>query len=263
MDLTGKTVEHRVFGPGTVTGMGGGTVTVRFGEGEKRFVCPDAFGSFLTLTDREGQRSVERQIAEKEAALRKERRAAQAELDKALKLRSFRITANSHAVFDLPRGQTAAIAEAGAVFAGTYLSGYSKGRPKIPERLKPNSVCLLTERPAGQGEAERRITAAFMVREDFFGEDALDGLVCAHPRFRAVFPDNNAPLFWQYAGSAPRWGNTVFKYCTADTAGRILADAASLNGPAQGDFAELYSYFCAANRLRSLISPEPPSADDA
>ncbi len=51
MNLTNKEVRHRQFGDGVVTGQSASTVTVQFSEqyGEKRFLYPDAFVSFLTL----------------------------------------------------------------------------------------------------------------------------------------------------------------------------------------------------------------------
>lgn len=51
MNVTNKKVHHRQFGDGVVTGQTISTVTVRFSEeyGEKRFLYPSAFESFLTL----------------------------------------------------------------------------------------------------------------------------------------------------------------------------------------------------------------------
>jgi len=80
-------VSHKIFGAGTVIAQKENIVKVRFSEdyGEKRFQYPAAFGSFLTLTDSELRKEVdkelqawleaermERQQREEEAARKKE-----------------------------------------------------------------------------------------------------------------------------------------------------------------------------------------------
>ena len=42
-DLTGIGVAHKLFGSGVIEDSDRGTVTVRFSQGSKRFVLPDAF----------------------------------------------------------------------------------------------------------------------------------------------------------------------------------------------------------------------------
>jgi len=51
MNLTNKKVHHRQFGDGIVTGQTISKVTVQFSEeyGEKKFLYPSAFESFLTI----------------------------------------------------------------------------------------------------------------------------------------------------------------------------------------------------------------------
>ena len=51
MNLTNKKVHHRQFGDGIVTGQTMSMITVQFSEeyGEKKFLYPSAFKSFLTL----------------------------------------------------------------------------------------------------------------------------------------------------------------------------------------------------------------------
>jgi hypothetical protein len=52
MDIKGEQVRHTSFGAGVVTGQTGTTVTVDFGEyGEKKFLYPTAFESFLELSE--------------------------------------------------------------------------------------------------------------------------------------------------------------------------------------------------------------------
>lgn len=44
-------IKHKTFGDGTVTMMDGKYMTASFGSVEKKFVYPDAFENFLTLSD--------------------------------------------------------------------------------------------------------------------------------------------------------------------------------------------------------------------
>lgn len=44
-------VKHKSFGEGIITAHVGNYITVKFGEVEKKFVYPDSFERFLTLSD--------------------------------------------------------------------------------------------------------------------------------------------------------------------------------------------------------------------
>lgn len=75
-------VYHIRFGRGAVCAQSGKTIRVRFddaGVGEKSFVYPDAFGTYLRFDDTERQRDVQTQLeAEREAGRQAaEARAAQ------------------------------------------------------------------------------------------------------------------------------------------------------------------------------------------
>ena len=260
MDLIGQPIKHKTFGSGIVTDLSDGIVTICFQNHEKRFIYPDAFHSFLVLKDREAQRHIENQIKDQEAAAQQARQAEQAEQERKNKLLNFRITANSHAVFHVASEQIDQIIRTCQVSTGTYLSGYSRGTPRIADRMKPNSVCLLTTRRAGKNEEERNIIGAFMVREDFFGEDVHDGVIKGHLQHRIFLPEESRLLFWEHLGqnALPRWGNTAFKYCSEDVINKILADMTELlNTSKQKDTAiAFYRYFCKINRLRPLIKLE-------
>ena len=51
MVLNNVQVKHRSFGNGIVVDQQGKYITVDFGTAQKKFVYPDAFESFLTLSD--------------------------------------------------------------------------------------------------------------------------------------------------------------------------------------------------------------------
>ncbi|NCD04072.1 MAG: hypothetical protein EOM00_13990 [Clostridia bacterium] len=53
-DLTGKTVNHKAFGQGTVDAITNGMLLISFGAGEKKFKYPDAFSAgFLQIDNQE------------------------------------------------------------------------------------------------------------------------------------------------------------------------------------------------------------------
>ena len=99
MDVHNERVHHRTYGDGVITGQTETCVTVRFdgGDGEKKFLYPSAFVSFLTLTDptrqaeleaglraiRERREAERRQRDEAEAAQREEIKRTQLELKRA------------------------------------------------------------------------------------------------------------------------------------------------------------------------------------
>ena len=257
MDLNGQTIRHRAFGSGVITKLAAGTVTVSFAGEEKKFIYPDAFKDFLVMDDKSLQKYVADQIAKRDAALVEQRRAEQEEYQRRQKLENFTIAANSHAVFDIDAQEAATVCKKFTVSTGHYISGYSKGKPRIADRMKPNSACVLTVRPQGGPEQERAIVGAFMVKDDFFGEDAGDGIIEAHPEFRMLVPQGQQLLFWDYFGhdSQPRWGNTAFKYCSGSVMSRLLAEMTNmLSGGKEWDGAmKFYRYFCKMNRLNPLV----------
>lgn len=260
MKLIGQPIKHRIFGAGVVTGLAENTVTICFQDSEKKFIYPDAFQNFLILKDPKTQRRIEKEIADREIATQKERRAEQAKQDRKRKMLNFNVTANSHAVFHVAPDRVDQTIRECQVYTGTYLSGYSKGQPRVADRMKPNSVCLLTTRPSGQDEQARIIIGAFMVREDFFGEDVHDGIIKGHPQHRIFLPKESQMLFWKYFGqnTMPRWGNTAFKYCPANVVNQILADMVGLlrSSEQEKTAVEHYRYFCKINELNTLINLE-------
>ncbi len=257
MDINGQAIRHKTFGCGVVTALTANTITVCFSEGEKKFIYPDAFREYLVLKDKNIQRHITAQIAKKDAELNRQRQAEQAEQERRQKLLNFSITANSHAAFDIIPEHAEQTCKTCMVSTGRYLSGYSKGQPRIAERLKPNSVCLLTERQSRQPEQERRMIGAFMVREDFFGKDVHDGLIEGHHKYQMRVPPENVLLFWNYfdQNATPRWGNTAFKYCSGTVMNHILSEMTQLleNTEQKESALAFYQYFCKINRLRPLM----------
>lgn len=256
MDIKGQVIRHKTFGSGVITASAPDTITVKFSVGEKKFVYPDVFKEYLVFQDKKLQKNIAALIAEKQALAERQSQMEQLERERRRKLLNFTVTPNSHAVFDVPPEQAAQVQESFTVSTGRYLSGYSKGKPRRAERLKPNSACLLTERPSGESEQARRIIGAFMVREDYFGEDSDTGMIEGHPEYRMTIPAGETLLIWEYfgQGTASRWGSIPFRYCSAATMNRMLAEMAGMleNTDQRENALAFYRYFCRMNRLRPL-----------
>lgn len=264
MNLIGQSINHRAFGSGVITDLKDGTVTICFQSSEKKFIYPDAFRDFLVFKDQKTQRHIEKEMRDRKTAVEKQWKIEQEERDRKRMMLTFKITPNSHAVFNLSPKQAGQAVQTWRVSTGTYLSGYSKGMPRIADRMKPNSVCLLTARPGGRDEKNRRIIGAFMVKEDFFGESACDGVIEGHPQYRLLASGENQGLFWDYVGQSapPRWGNIAFKYCSGEVINQILADMVRHSEPGEQTRAaeEFYRYFCKTNRLQPLMKLEEKKA---
>ena len=56
--LLGQPVKHTSFGKGIITEVSSKIVTISFAQGEKRFLYPDAFSTFLTLKDTAKQKEI-------------------------------------------------------------------------------------------------------------------------------------------------------------------------------------------------------------
>jgi hypothetical protein len=258
MQLLGQPVKHITFGDGTVTGISDRDITITFGQDKKRFLYPDAFATYLTVKDAQLQNELHekctRKAQNKAAELKKacERRARNK------KIRAMKISPNAQAVFNLEYDQAQNAIRSGWVDAGCYLSGKSKGEPRIPSRLKPNSSCLLTGLPADNStEENRHIWGAFMVKEDFWGERCKDGHILRHDRYQICLPKDAALPYWRYfdhGDCCPRWGQVAFKYFPNDIMQRILLDMTKAAAGTQQEWTvnEFYEYFCEINRLSDI-----------
>ena len=256
MQLIGQAIHHETFGKGMVTDWNQNILTVCFSDGDKKFIYPDAFAKYLTLKDSAVQDKIQSILDARAAKKEAEQQAIQEEQARKNLLYSMKISPTSQAAFHITAEQENELFSTWSVSTGTYLNGSSKGEPRIPERLKPNSLCLLTRCEAGAQEADRRIIGAFMVEEDFFGAYCRDGIVKAHAAHRiALDPEKRMP-FWPYVtedAAKQRWGNTALKYFSNKTAERILFDMLELLDTAQEQEAayQFYQYFCKINRLHA------------
>lgn len=260
MQLIGQAVKHSAFGRGIVTDWSDSRITICFPIGEKRFIYPDAFSKFLTLKSGTMQRKVQALLDEIEAEERAKTDAVQKAQEKEYLLRNVKISPCGQAVFHVSSEQRETVFSDWSISTGLYTSGQSKGKPRIPERMKPNSMCLLTECPEGK-ETERMITGAFMVQEDFLGRYCQDGKIEAHTTYRLRLPPEYHLPFWPYIADAPevkRWGNAVLKYMPNEAGEQILFDIKKfpLGEESQQCAEKFYRYYCALN----LLSPRQSKA---
>ncbi len=254
MQLVGQKVEHGMFGQGLITDCSDNIVTVSFPQGDKKFIYPDAFASFITLKDGSIQNEIQAGIDKQLEAAAAKNQALAEEHARRQRIRNLKITPNSQAAFNVDMNELDEIFAAGAVSTGCYLSGYSKGEPRIPSKLRPNSACLLTVLPPDSPEKERQILGAFMVKEDFWGDSCSNGMVEAHEQHTLRLGAENSLLFWDYFDynePIPRWGRTVFKYFPNSTMQKVLLDfMQALQGTEDEPLIqEFYQYFCKINRL--------------
>ena len=256
MQLTGQAVKHTAFGKGIVTGQEDHIIIVTFPQGEKRFLYPDAFQKFLTLHNEEAAEQVDTLLQQRRDRRDESLQALLEEQERQQKLHNFKVCANSQAAFALElEGQRKPLTD-WVASTGTYLSGSAKGEPRIPEKMKPNTACLLTQRPVGEAEEQRRIVGVFMVPEDFFGDECADGLIPAHPVYRLALDRQHQPLFWPsfQDGKKPRWGSAAFRPCSINAMQKVLLDLRrSLQNTEQAALAqEFYQYYCQQNRIQGL-----------
>jgi hypothetical protein len=259
--LLGESVRHSAFGQGTITEVSGEFLTIRFAKKERRFIYPDAFLNFLTLKDDSKQKAIIENCNRRQKIEEVERRKICDEIERLRQIRTMKIAPNSQAAFHIEYDGAERIIGSRSVSTGCYLSGESKGKPRIPQRVKPNSACLLTGVPANGGEKDRRILGVLMAKEDFWGAHCKDGHIEGHEKHGICLPADMRMSYWDYfehGDSFPRWGNVVYKYFSNDIMQRILFDMAKLlSGTQQGAAAKaFYDYFCGINRLSGFIGME-------
>ena len=256
MQLVGQAVKHNAFGQGVITDFSNKIVTICFSQGDKKFIYPDAFIHFLTLKDTSIQGEItaswNRRLQEKTA----QKQILQEEQERHQRIRTMKITPNSQAAFHIDGTTADEIFASGVVSSGCYLSGGSKGEPRIPSRLKPNSACLLTECPEGSPE-QRQIVGAFMVEEDFWGDLCRDGMVKSHRQHKLRLNRENSLMFWDYfdhSRGIPSWGGPVFKYFSNNTMQQILLDMKNVLCDTEDEpvIQAFYEYFCKINRLPEI-----------
>ena len=179
MDLLKKQVTHRVFGLGNIVDFSDSFVEIQFPKGNKKFVFPDAFGTYLILSDQRTATAVKkikekRMIElEKEEIRNAEERATQLKEQQVRMrnenlIRNLKIHPSSQAVFWCQEEDQTRVFEDWSVTTGAIKTGEKKGKLNRPARLHQNSACLLTAR--APEEHEKACNAVFCPLDTLLGE---------------------------------------------------------------------------------------------
>lgn len=254
MQLQGQTVRHKLFGNGVIEGFSNEIITVKFAQGSKRFIYPDAFTRFLMLENAAMQKEIRQKCDRLRQEEEAEKKREYKERESRWKIRAMKIMPESQAAFHVENEDAAKIIRCGELSTGCYLSGKSKGEPRVPIRLKPNSACLLTGLPGSGEERDRIISGALMVKEDFWGKQFRNGIVECHGKYKITLPSGSVLRYWNYFQHGqlyPRWGRVAFQYFSNDIMLEILLDMAKILADTEQEAVanEFYQYFCAMNRL--------------
>lgn len=257
MQLEGMEVSHMKFGEGKVMELKEKYITILFPQGEKKFLYPNSFNKFLTLKDKKVQTEMNnmlKHIMEEEESRRAEEISEQERLEE---IQNLKIRPDSQASFGFVENNKERVFSTWSVYAGSYQSGASKGKPKLPVRLKLNSACLLTECPKGVAEKRRRIIGAFMLQDNFESSACRDGMIQSHEKYRIQLNDKETLFYWDYfsdGAEISKWGNVELKYFSNMIMQKILFDMQNglTDAERRKDAEEFYQYFCLVNKLKPL-----------
>lgn len=255
MKLEGKAISHVKFGKGIVKESSEKYITILFPHGEKKFLYPDAFLKFLILKDEKTQEKIDQILDGKLSREEKRREKERKEQEKQQRIQNLKIRQYSQAAFGLSPNNQEQVFERWSVYTGQYLSGKSKGEPKIPTKLDLNSACLITLRRMGEPEKNRKIIGAFMVEDDFDASSCMDGIIRSHDYFRMELKERERLPYWDYfEESEPlKWGRTEMKLITITQMQTILKDMQQKisHSKRKEKMKEFYEYFCFVNRLNN------------
>lgn len=276
MDLLNEEVRHKSFGTGQVIEQVDSYIKVRFEEGNKRFVYPDAFGEFLTIVDQEvaerveslrrkveKKRQKEEQRLAQKRALEQEKRQRRLERERLMK--NHKLHPASQVAFWLDEEEQNQVFTEWRVFTGVAKSGRNKGKPNRLPRVHQNSSCIITAREPKVAEEKRRIVGIFMVDEGFIGRLCEDGYIPAHPKYRLRLSEEESAqlLFWNYYINEryPRnmtWNSGRHRYFDNVWLAQVLRDLLHLKrDDAEKELVEDFlEYFCHLNHLDGEI-PRP------
>lgn len=261
MQLQGKAINHVKFGNGIIKELRDKYLIVDFVHGERKFLFPNVFVGFLSLTDKNAQLEIESMITDVITKERNEVEEGLNEQERIIRIQKLKVHPCSQAAFGLIQNNKKDVFDSWSIYSGAYLSGHSKGKPKQPIRMNLNSACLLTECSKGEAEKERRIIGAFMVRDDFDGR-TCNGQIESHSRYRIRLNEREMLPYYKYLESDSKgnnWGNTEYKYFSNEIMQSILRDMqkAVCDVERQQQVNEFYQYFCYVNRLKEVQNSEP------
>lgn len=278
MDLINKQVKHTKFGIGNVVSCTDSVVQVHFTVGNKKFVFPDAFETYLMLLDKDTANAVNELIEKNEIEHLKEE--LELELERSQHEKEQRclmewekqmkkLHPSSQVAFWCKAEEKDRVFKEWKVFLGVKKSGTKQGQPNKPLRMHQNSVCLLTEREPQNPEKERCVTGVYLVNETFIGKYCEDGYVPAHSKYRIRLSEEEAGklLFWNYYVNERfphkmTWNTGTYRYIENVCVAQILRDIVAMRKDSEhGELVQnFYNYFCQMNQILESELPEPKGA---
>ena len=278
-DLIDKQVIHKIFGKGKVVKYRGSYIGIDFPSGNKKFVFPDAFGTYLTLTDQKMAKMVQKRkkkceeekqkLKELKALQSKKRQRLLAQERNIIRRKTWKVHPQSQSVFWCKEQEQDSVFERWDVFTGVIKSGEKQGQPRRLARVNQNSACLLTARESDMPEKDRRILGVFMVDETFDNKSCTDGYIPAHSKHRLRLSEQESEkmLFWNYYFNKKyphrmTWNTGRHRYFDNVWMAQILRDIVSLkeNPEEQENAQQFFEYFCQINRIKKEEIPEPKGA---
>lgn len=276
MDLIDKGITHKVFGEGNIIAQDESFITIKFDKDTKKFVYPDAFGSYITLKDEGINNSFKKILIQKkkekeelEKKQEEERKRLAEEAYRKEKLKNMKIHDSSQIVFWLDEEEKESIFTDWKVFTGEVQSGKNKGQPNKVARLRPNSAALLSERTPDQPETERKILGLYMVSETFSGNLIDDGMVTSHDEFKIELTEQESEelLFWNYYINKnyphrTTWNSGKYRYFDNIITAQVLKDIISIRKDEDKikEAKDFLVYFCEMNLLDIESIPDPEGA---
>lgn len=277
MNLIKKQVKHKTYGLGNVVDLSNSFIEIQFDSGLKKFIFPDAFGTYLFLTDKKLAHFVneKKKRMQLEAKRKKMREAvARATRTKELRIRmqnenllkNLRLNPSSQVVFWCNDNEIAEIFNVWNISTGAIKSGKNKGKINRLARLHRNSACLLTARSLEEPEQQRRIIGVFMVQSEFIGKLCEDGIIEAHKDFRIKLTEieSQEMLFWKFylnkrSPLRMTWNQGRHRYFDNIIMAQILKEIVLLkNKTPEREIAQrFYDHFCSINRIDKTSIPEP------
>lgn len=276
MDLVNKQIIHKSFGEGKVIKLDDSYIEIKFSSGNKKFVFPDAFKTYLKLNDEKASSKVNGIIREKEREVElKKMEALQREEEQKIILRQEKLIRNTknnpdaQVVFWCKEHDCDKIFTDWSVFTGTIKSGIKKGQPNRLTRLNQSSACLLTAREPDMQEKDRYIKGVYMVDRNFIGKLCEDGYIPAHLEYRLRLSEEESKkmLFWNYYinknfPNKITWNSGKYRYFDNTMMAQVLLDIILLKKePKDQEFAKsFFDYFCQMNQINKEKLPKPNGA---
>ncbi len=280
MNLIKKQVNHKIYGQGRVVNLSDSFVEIQFSIGNKKFVYPDAFGTYLMLLDSNAANKVKhikekQQIEHKLREIKEEKKRAARLEEQQLRMRNEKLIKNlkihpsSQAVFWCPKEEHEKIFTEWSIFIGSVKSGKRQGKISRAARLDQNSACFITSREPDEPEQERRILGAYMVDTGFTGRLCEDGIIRAHPDYRIKLMEEDAEkmLFWNYCVSEKNplkmtWNTGRYRYFDNVIMAQVLKDMVSMKKKTveHGCAQRFFEHFCRINQIDKNTLAKPDGA---